>query len=292
MHAAVPLIIDYPAIKPTLIAIGPFAIRWYALSYIAGLLLGWRYILLMLRNKALWPKGKPPATTADADDILLYATLGVVLGGRIGYILFYGIVYQPEIYLDNPLNMLKIWEGGMSFHGGLLGVVLGLVLLSRHRKLNLFAIGDLVAAATPIGLFFGRIANFINGELYGRPTTVPWAMIFPADHTQLARHPSQLYEAMCEGFIVFLVLRYLTHHTRALTRPGLVAGSFFALYGTARTFCEFFRDPEQTIGDSGVTMGMLLCIPMFAVAFFFIRQAYKTVPEIRPETKPGSAPQS
>jgi phosphatidylglycerol:prolipoprotein diacylglycerol transferase len=279
MLASLPLLIPYPQIKPVLFEIGPFAIRWYALAYIAGLLLGWRYIVRMMRSPTLWqdaPGKKPPVTAVDADDILLFATLGVVLGGRIGYILFYGLVYEPHYYLSNPLHMFEIWKGGMSFHGGLLGVALTLWLLCRVRKLDLLRVGDLVAPAAPLGLFFGRIANFINGELYGRPSDVPWAMVFPGDLKQLPRHPSQLYEATCEGLVLFLVLRYLTHHTRALGRPGLVSGVFFAVYGTARAFCEFFREPEDAIGNSGLTMGMLLSVPMWAFAAYLIWRALKT----------------
>jgi len=276
------LLIPYPHISPTLIEIGPFAIRWYALAYIAGLVLGWQYIVMMMNTPRLWvgaPDKKPPVTPIDADDILLFATLGVVLGGRIGYILFYGLVYQPDYYLGNPLHMFEIWKGGMSFHGGLLGVTLGLFILCRMRKLDLLRVGDLVAPSVPIGLFFGRIANFINDELWGRgPTTVPWAMIFPSDPRHIPRHPSQLYEASLEGLALFVILRFLTHHTRALERPGLVSGVFFAWYGTARAFCEFFREPEDPIGQTGITMGMLLSVPMWAFAAWAIWRALKPKP--------------
>ena len=274
-----PLLLTYPKIDPVLIQLGPLAIRWYALAYIAGLVIGWRYLVRLSRNSKLWvdaPNKTPPAKPLDIDDILVVTTLGVVLGGRLGYILFYGLVYAPAYYLENPPRMFYVWEGGMSFHGGLLGVVVALVLLCRMRKLDLLRVGDMVASATPIGLFFGRIANFINGELYGRPTDVPWAMIFPADPDHLPRHPSQLYEAFTEGLLLFLILRFATHHTRALARPGLVAGLFLAGYGTARTFCEFFRSPENPIGDTWLTMGMLLSAFMWAAAAGFIWNALRT----------------
>lgn len=270
-----PLVIPYPAIKPVLIQIGPFAIRWYALAYIAGLVLGWRYIVALLRKNRLWanaPGGAAPASAADIDDLLLWATLGVVLGGRIGYILFYGLIYLPEHYLENPLRIFAIWQGGMSFHGGLLGVAIALWLFCRSRKLSFLSVSDLVAAAAPIGLFFGRIANFINGELYGRPSDVPWAMVFPADLDAVPRHPSQLYEAFLEGFVLFVILRVLTHHTKALERPGFVAASFFVGYGVFRIAGEFFRAPENPV-TAGLTMGMLLSLPMWAVAAFLYWRA-------------------
>jgi phosphatidylglycerol:prolipoprotein diacylglycerol transferase len=279
-----PLVIPYPAIKPVLIQIGPFAIRWYALAYIAGLVLGWRYIVALLRNARLWanaPTGAPPATAADIDDLLLWATLGVVLGGRIGYILFYGLVYFPEHYLENPLRIFAIWQGGMSFHGGLLGVVAALLLFCRARKLDVFSVGDLVAAATPIGLFFGRIANFINGELYGRPSDVPWAMVFPSDPDALPRHPSQLYEALLEGLVLFVVLRVVTHFTKALERPGFVAASFFVGYGVFRVAGELFRAPENPIAG-GITMGMLLSLPMWAAAAYLYWHARRAGAAVEP----------
>jgi phosphatidylglycerol:prolipoprotein diacylglycerol transferase len=273
-----PLIIPYPHIDPVLVQLGPFAIRWYALSYIAGIILGWRYIVWLLRKPGLWqdaPGKAPPLTVADMDDVVLWMTLGIVLGGRIGYILFYGLVYESDYYLGNPLRILEIWRGGMSFHGGLIGVLTALFFYCRHKTLSLLRVGDLIAAATPIGLFFGRLANFINGELFGRPTTVPWAMIFPADATQLPRHPSQLYEASLEGLALFIILYVMIHSFRGLARPGLVGGVFVAFYGSARAFCELFRSPENPIGDSGITMGMLLSVPMWIAAGFLIWNALK-----------------
>lgn len=283
-----PLVIPYPAIDPVLIEIGPFAIRWYALAYIAGLVLGWRYIVALLRNERLWaatPAGTAPARPADIDDFLLWATLGVVLGGRVGYLLFYGFVYEPGRYLENPLRVFAIWQGGMSFHGGALGVLLALVLFCRARKRDVYSVGDLVAAAAPIGLFFGRIANFINGELYGRPSEVPWAMVFPADRLGLPRHPSQLYEAFLEGIVLFAILRVLTHATKALARQGFVAASFLFGYGVFRVVGELFREPDNPV-VAGITMGMLLSLPMWAGAAFLywraLRQA-RAAPVAAPE---------
>jgi phosphatidylglycerol---prolipoprotein diacylglyceryl transferase len=280
-----PLVIPYPKMDPVIVKLGPVAIRWYALSYIAGIILGWRYIVSLLRKTRLWqdaPDKKPPLTETDMDDVVLWATLGIVLGGRIGYILFYGLVYQADYYLSNPLNMLKIWEGGMSFHGGFIGVITAIALYCRSKKLSFLRVGDLMAAATPIGLFFGRIANFINGELYGRKTDMPWAMIFPADPDHVPRHPSQLYEASLEGLALFILLYVMIHRFHALRRPGLVGGVFIAFYGSARAFCEFFRSPENPIGW-GITMGMLLSVPMWIVAGWLIWNALK---DMRSPAKP------
>ncbi len=269
---ALPLVIPYPQIDPVLVQLGPLAIRWYALAYIAGIVLGWRYLVMMSRNARLWigaPGNAPPAKPADVDDILVAATLGIVLGGRLGYILFYGLVYSTDYYLENPLRIFAVWQGGMSFHGGLLGVVLATWIFARTRKLDFLRVGDLLAPVVPIGLFFGRLANFINGELFGRVTDAPWAMVFcntiirnlnggacPAGLDP--RHPSQLYEAALEGLALLLVMRFVTHHTKALAKPGLVSGIFLAGYGVARVICEFFREPENPLGHSGLTMGMLL----------------------------------
>ena len=274
-----PLLLTYPKIDPVLIQLGPLAIRWYALAYIAGLVIGWRYLVRLSRNPRLWvdaPNKAPPAKPVDIDDILVVATLGVVLGGRIGYILFYGLVepHMRQDYLAHPLRIFFVWEGGMSFHGGLIGVVVAIIALCKLRKLDMLRVGDLVAPAAPIGLFFGRLANFINGELYGHPTDVPWAMVFPGSDGQ-PRHPSQLYEATTEGLLLFLLLRFTTHHTRAFARPGLVTGIFLAGYGAARTFCEFFREPEIRIGGSWLTMGMFLSAFMWVAAAGFIWNALR-----------------
>jgi phosphatidylglycerol:prolipoprotein diacylglycerol transferase len=250
------LAIAFPDIGPELVRIGPFAIRWYALAYIAGLVLGWLYI----RSLA----ARPPAllTREQADDLLLWVTLGVVLGGRLGSVLF----YNADYYLDHPLDALKIWRGGMSFHGGLLGVAAAMIWFARRRGISPFAVSDFVSCAVPIGLFFGRISNFINGELWGRTTDVPWAVVFPHPNANgLPRHPSQLYEALLEGLVLFVLLFVLARTTRMRHRPGLMTGVFCMGYGAARIFVEFFRQPDVNLGflAGGATMGQLLSVPLF-----------------------------
>jgi len=306
--------LNYPDIDPVAIQLGPLAIRWYALSYITGLLLGWWLLVRMLRRKELWKNppfaGKPPATADDIGDLFMWTTLGVIVGGRLGYDLFYGIFYcsfwpagrdcggLPMAYWHNPLNLIAHWDGwvprllGMSFHGGLIGVAIAILLFCRNRKLNLFAVGDLVASATPIGLFFGRIANFINGELWGKVTDSPLGMVFcnatimktyggtcPAG--TLPRYPSQLFEALLEGALLFAVLQIGIRRWRWHERPGLVIGLFFAGYGLARWTAEFFRDSESMI-VGWFSMGMLLSIPMWVAAAFFIWAAYEKPPWTRP----------
>ena len=244
--------IPFPAIDPVAIAVGPFVVRWYALAYIVGLLIGWRYCLLLA--------DPPPRLVErrDIDDFLVWATLGVVLGGRIGYVLF----YKPGYYVEHPLEALYLWHGGMSFHGGALGVTIAILWFTRARRLPVFAFSDIIAEAIPIGLFFGRIANFINGELFGRETDVPWAMIFP-NGGSVARHPSQLYEAACEGLLLFLLL-LIAEHSGARRRPGIVSGLFLVGYAAARMSGELFRQPDVQLGFLvfGTTMGQLLSIPL------------------------------
>ncbi|MBV9587006.1 MAG: prolipoprotein diacylglyceryl transferase [Alphaproteobacteria bacterium] len=272
--------ITFPAIDPVAVALGPFVVRWYALAYIAGLLIGWRYCL-MLANR-------PPRLVArdDIDDFLVWATLGVVLGGRIGYVLF----YQPGYYLIHPLEALYLWHGGMSFHGGALGVTLAIAVFTRARRLPVFAFSDIVAEAIPIGLFFGRIANFINGELFGRETDVPWAMVFP-NGGPVPRHPSQLYEAFCEGLLLFLLL-LLAEHRGARQRPGVVTGLFLIGYAVARMSGELFRQPDVQlgflffIGQFGITMGQLLSLPVLIAGFALIWWAVrKPVSTATPERR-------
>jgi phosphatidylglycerol---prolipoprotein diacylglyceryl transferase len=240
--------IPFPAIDPVAVEIGPIAIRWYALAYIAGILLGWRYLLQFNR----W---HPVMERRDIDDFLLWATLGIILGGRLGFVLF----YAPGYYVANPSEILFVWQGGMSFHGGLLGVVLAVAIFARRRQIELLPLADMVACAAPIGLFFGRIANFINGELYGRVTDVPWAVVFPHAGPE-PRHPSQLYEATLEGLLLFLLLLILARRPAVRARPGMLAGVFFFGYGAARTFVELFREPDGFLG--GLTMGQALSVPM------------------------------
>lgn len=250
--------IPFPAIDPVLVQIGPFAVRWYALAYIAGIIIGWRYTLTLVRRGPAPPSG-PAVTTKDMDDFIVWATLAIVLGGRLGYVL----VYKPGYYIYHPLEALQIWHGGMSFHGGLVGVILAMALFARQRGFAFWRLADIVAAATPIGLFFGRIANFINGELYGRVSDVPWAMVFPHGGPE-PRHPSQLYQAFFEGVCVFAVLAVLEWRLRVRDRPGTMAGAFLVSYGIARIVGELFRQPDAHLGFLllGVTMGQLLSLPM------------------------------
>ncbi|MCF8470055.1 MAG: prolipoprotein diacylglyceryl transferase [Parvibaculum sp.] len=262
----------FPNIDPILIEIGPFAIRWYALAYIAGLIIGWRYVIALAETPRLWA-GASPVTRIHVDDALLWAALGVILGGRLGYVL----VYNPAYFAAHPLEIFYVWQGGMSFHGGAFGVFAAMILFARSRKLPAASMMDLVSAAAPIGLFFGRIANFINSELWGRVTDVPWGVVFP-NGGPLPRHPSQLYEAALEGIVLFIVLRLLTHRFDTLKKPGVTTGMFIAGYGIARTAIEFFREPDTQIGylfGGWLTMGMALSIPMAlagaALAWHFAR---------------------
>ncbi len=250
-------ILPFPAINPVLISIGPFAVRWYALAYIAGIVAGWFYARAIIVSQRLWG-GPAPFAVIDFDDFVIWATLGIILGGRIGYVLFYNLPH----FAAHPLEIIQLWNGGMSFHGGVIGVITAIVLFALRRGLPVLSLGDVTTAVTPIGLFLGRLANFINGELWGRPTDVPWAMIFP-NGGPIPRHPSQLYEATLEGLVLLAVLAVLVQ-LGALKRPGLVSGAFLLGYGVARTTCEFFREPDAQLGFlwGGLTMGMLLCIPL------------------------------
>jgi phosphatidylglycerol---prolipoprotein diacylglyceryl transferase len=263
--------LPFPIIDPILLEIGPFAIRWYALAYITGLLLGWYYMKRLVSTSLLWD-GQPAATQLQIDDLLLWITLGVVLGGRLGYVIF----YNPVFYFSNPAEIMAVWRGGMSFHGGFLGVILAIILFCRKHHISALSILDLSAAAVTIGLFFGRIANFINAELYGRITDAPWAMVFPGGGP-LPRHPSQLYEATLEGLVLFCVLYFLIHRKGALKKPGFVAGIFVAGYGSARIVVEFFRMPDGHIGffAGWITMGMILSLPMLLIGISLIINARK-----------------
>ncbi len=278
------LVLPFPAIDPEIFSfgpylvdhwsIGPFAVRWYALAYIAGLIIGWRYCLALAK--------RPPkvARPQDVDDFLVWATLGVVLGGRTGYVLFYNLPY----YLQHPIEIFFLWRGGMSFHGGALGVFIAIVLFCRQREIRLLAFADIIIAAVPIGLFFGRIANFINGELWGRPTDVPWAMIFPGDGEHVPRHPSQLYEACLEGIVLFIVL-WVLQRSGARQKPGRLSGVFLIGYGLARIIVEFFRQPDPQLGyllgnaNLGLTMGQLLSLPLVIAGLWLVLRA-----------KPAAAP--
>ena len=272
----------FPTIDPTLIEIGPFAIRWYALAYIGGILLGWRYALVLARTSPY------PFERRTLDDFLLWVTLGIVLGGRLGYVLF----YKPGYFLEHPAEIVFVWQGGMAFHGGMLGVAIGIVVFARLRRVPLLALGDLVACVVPIGLFLGRIANFINGELFGRVSDVPWAMVFPRGG-DLPRHPSQLYEAGLEGLVLFCLLWLLWRHSSLKQRPGAISGVFLAGYGLSRFVVEFAREPDAHLGFlfAGATMGQLLSVPMVLLGLGLILWARPLPPEQRtaaaPEKKPA-----
>jgi len=251
-------VIPFPAIDPVLIELGPLAIRWYALSYVVGIALGWLYLRRLVATDRLWG-GLPRPTKGDIDDYVVWVAIGVILGGRIGYVLFYNL----PAYEQDPLGVFRVWEGGMAFHGGFLGAGLATLLFAWRRSLRAFSLLDLAATATPIGLFLGRLANFVNGELFGRPSDVPWAMVFPLGGPE-PRHPSQLYEAGLEGIVLFTILNLLVWKGRALRRPGLTTGLFITLYGCSRFFVEFFREPDAQLGFFGdwLTMGMILSLPM------------------------------
>ena len=294
-----PAVIPFPEIDPAIftIEIGGFAfsLRWYALAYIAGLVLGWRMMVWLMRRDRLWPGNRAPMTPAQPEELLTWMVAGVVLGGRLGFVVFYNPVY----YLDNPAEILALWQGGMSFHGGFLGVIVGTVLYCRLKELPLLQVADAVALATPTGLLFGRLANFINAELWGRPTDAPWGMVFPTvpreywvDGVNVPRHPSQLYEAALEGLLLFLVMWGLALLAGWLKRPGALTGVFFAGYGAARAFVENFRQgdlqfvtPDNPHGQAvrfgtgpeamGLTMGQILSLPMIVVGAGFLLYAFR-----------------
>ena len=267
------LTIAFPDFDPVLVQIGPFAIRWYALAYIFGILFGWLYARSLLNRETLWG-GPAPMTTLDFDDFVLWVTVGIILGGRIGYVLFYNLPH----FAAHPAEIVALWKGGMSFHGGFTGCVLAVILFARRRGIPMLSLGDVTCAVGPIGLFLGRIANFINSELWGRPTDVPWAMIFP-NGGPLTRHPSQLYEATLEGVVLFAALA-AAMRMGALKRPGLVIGLFAVGYSIARIVCEFFREPDPQLGFlwGGLTMGMLLSVPLMIAGFGFILFALRRAP--------------
>lgn len=263
--------IPFPDIAPELFSVTLFGVtlslRWYALAYIAGIVLGWRLL------RRLVQAAPPAATPAQADDYVTWATLGIILGGRLGYVLF----YRPGHYIFHPLEALMVWQGGMAFHGGMLGVIIATWMFCRREKLDLLAFGDRIAVVVPIGIFFGRLANFINGELWGRAAEVPWSMIFPADRLQIPRHPSQLYQAGLEGVALFAFMLILWSVKANRARPGLLTGAFLAGYGVARLAGEFFREPDAHLGFllAGATMGQLLSLPMVIAGAWLILRAGK-----------------
>ena len=290
--------IPFPDISPEIYSFEIFgltlALRWYALAYIAGLLIGWRLILRLIATARLWPKGAP-MQAEQVERLLTWVILGVIIGGRTGFVLF----YQPGYYLANPGQILQVWEGGMSFHGGFLGVVAAALIFCRREAIPMLSAADLMAVATPPGLLLGRIANFINAELWGRPTALPWGVAFPSEAAQscpgvvgiCARHPSQLYEAGLEGLVLGSLLLIIVWRRGWLARPGAVAGLFFAGYGAARFAVEFVRQPDAQfvtdgnplglawqVGGYGLTMGQALSLPMIAVGLYLIWRAWSHDP--------------
>jgi phosphatidylglycerol:prolipoprotein diacylglycerol transferase len=273
MLSILPLLIAFPTFDPVAIAIGPIVIRWYALAYIGGIVFGWIYARALVKNERLW--GGPAAMTLpQLDDFILWVTVGIILGGRTGYVLFYNLPF----FIQHPAEILELWKGGMSFHGGFMGCVIAVMWFARKNGISILSLGDITTAVGPIGLFLGRIANFINGELWGREAdpSLPWAMIFPNDRLQLPRHPSQLYEAGLEGILLFTILAVMIRFG-ALKRPGLILGSFIALYGLARITGEHFREPDPQLGFlwGGLTMGMLLSVPMVIAGAIIIVAAWR-----------------
>ena len=270
------LALAFPNLDPVIVSFGPVAIRWYALSYVVGLVLGWRYIRYLAKGAI------PGLDKRAADDFLVWCTLGVILGGRLGYVIF----YQPSYFIEHPGQIPVVWQGGMSFHGGMLGVVAALLLFARLRKLNYLAVADAAAAAVPIGLFFGRVANFINGELYGRASDVSWAMVFPGGGPE-PRHPSQLYEAALEGLLLFIILTVLVFVFRAGRRPGVVTGVFLIGYGLSRMVVELFREPDAFLGFifGGISMGQILSLPMVLFGLYLVLRTWPWRP--LPQTAGG-----
>ncbi|WP_299659232.1 prolipoprotein diacylglyceryl transferase [uncultured Ruegeria sp.] len=288
-------VLNFPDLSPEIFSISlfgmEFALRWYALAYIVGILVAWRMALTALRRPALWADETPPMRPDQLEDLVTWIILGVILGGRLGFVLF----YQPAYYLSHPLEILMVWQGGMAFHGGLLGVIIATYVFGRRHNIPILSLADLVACTVPPGLLLGRLANFTNAELWGRPSEVPWAVIFPGAAAQdcpgivagmCARHPSQLYEAGLEGLALGAVLVWLAFWRRAFHKPGLIMGVFLAGYGASRFFVEFFRQPDAQfvspgnplglawqIGGYGLTMGQLLTLPMIGLGLWFALRA-------------------
>ncbi|MEM8591695.1 MAG: prolipoprotein diacylglyceryl transferase [Pseudomonadota bacterium] len=294
--------LPFPNIGPEIFSFQLFgmtlALRWYAMAYIAGILIAWWLAAKAVRTPRLWP-GKPPATAEQIGDLITWVIIGVIVGGRLGFVLF----YEPAYYFANPHEIIAIWQGGMAFHGGFLGVVVAAVIYGKRQGIDMLRLADVMALTTPPALALGRLSNFINGELWGRPTDAPWGVIFPGQAAQTcpgpvglvdglcARHPSQLYQAGLEGVLLFLVLLWLVYRSRAFFRPGLTLGVFLAGYGVARFFVEFFRQADAqfisetnpagwvvTLGPAGVTMGQLLSLPMIAVGAIFILASLRRGP--------------
>lgn len=260
----------FPQFDPVAFSLGPLVVRWYALAYITGLLGGWYYARRLAGDARLWPTGLRAPTPEQLDDLLVYAAMGVVVGGRLGFVLF----YHPAYFAQNPLEILQVWKGGMAFHGGLFGAGAVVFFWARRNGLDPFAMLDIAAAVAPLGLMLGRIANFVNGELWGRATDVPWAIVFP--HAgPLPRHPSQLYEAATEGLLLLIVLAIVVRR-QGFAHPGRIAGLFGIGYAVTRIFCEFFREPDRHLGflaGGWLTMGMVLSVPMAVAGLWLYRRA-------------------
>ena len=262
---------QFPNIDPVIFEIGPFVLRWYSLAYMVGLIFAWRYAVSLANRPAIWAHSVP-YTPEHVENYVPWVTLGIILGGRLGYVSF----YNPSYYLANPSDILAVWHGGMSFHGGLIGAILTTYIYTRRHKLSFLMWADISAACAPVGIFLGRIANFINGELWGRTSDVAWAIVFPGAGS-LPRHPSQLYEAVLEGLLLMFVISILIFKFRALTKTGLTAGVFALGYGAARFTIEFFREPDKHLGliAMDLSMGQLLSLPLILLGLYLIRRALR-----------------
>lgn len=264
-------VLPFPAFDPIALELGPVSLRWYGLAYMSGLLIGWYYIRKLLSDKHLW-NGKPPFSPDLADDLLIWTTLGVVIGGRLGFI----FLYEPSFFIQHPMEVFAVWHGGMAFHGGLMGSIFAIYLFARRHNVPFFSLTDIAAAAVPIGLFFGRLANFINAEIVGKVSNVPWAMVFP-NAGAAPRHPTQLYEAGLEGIVLFLILRFFTHKRLALNSPGMTGSIFLMGYGTARILVEFFKehDHAQFFTFGPISTGMVYSLPMILLGMYLYKWAAK-----------------
>ncbi|MFK5978637.1 MAG: prolipoprotein diacylglyceryl transferase [Rhizobiaceae bacterium] len=265
--------IAFPTINPVAISLGPLQVHWYGLAYVVGILFGWWWARKMVSTPNLWKDNKSPISPDQIDDFLTWAVVGIILGGRLGYVLFYDLA----TYLADPLQITALWNGGMSFHGGLLGTIIAMVLFAKKRSINIFSLFDVIGASVGIGIFLGRVANFINAELFGRPTSVAWGVIFPGGGP-VPRHPSQLYEGILEGLVLFALMTFLAYALSKLKQPGFVAGAFVAWYALSRIFVEFYRLPDEHIGylaGGWLTMGMVLSLPLLAIGIWSMRRASK-----------------
>ncbi len=272
--------IAFPNIDPVIFSIGPLSVRWYGLGYVVGILFAWWYTKRLVSKPDLWAAKSPPMTPIDLDDFVVWATFGVIIGGRLGYVIFYDL----PVTLAHPLSIFAVWQGGMSFHGGLLGTIFAMVMFARSRGIPVWSMFDTISCGVPAGLGLVRIANFINSELWGRPTDLPWGIVFP-NGGPLPRHPSQLYEAGLEGILLFVFLRILSHRYMKLKQPGFVGGAFVAGYGTCRIIAEFFREPDVQIGylaGNWLTMGMVLSVPMVAAGAIAMIAANRRARSARP----------